>query len=92
VHETVELINMAKGISYTKAHHLATQAEKAYCEDHGINWDEYNEGYHLKLRKIEHRGPTLKDPEDMFNGAGGDTEKGLIDEEGKALDVHIGNR
>jgi hypothetical protein len=91
LHETVELINMAEGISYTKAHHLATQAEKAYCKEHGISWDEYNNGYHLKLRKIEHRGAKLKDPVDMFNGAGGDTEKGLIDEEGKALDIRNGD-
>jgi hypothetical protein len=87
VHETVELKNMAKGISYVKAHRLATKAEKTYCEENGIIWSEYNNGYHLQLQKIEHRGPTVKDPEDMFNGAGGETEKGLIDEEGKALQI-----
>lgn len=85
LHETVELKKMAEGMSYTKAHLLATQEEKKYCEKYKISWDEYNSGYHLKLRKIEHRSPMPKDPEDMFYGANGETEKGLVDIEGKTL-------
>jgi hypothetical protein len=85
LHETVELMHMAKGMRYTEAHHLATQAEKDYCKEHRISWDEYNNGYHLALRKLEHRDPNLKDPDDMFYGDKGETEKDLIDKEGKAL-------
>jgi hypothetical protein len=76
--ETVELKKMAEGMSYSKAHLLATQEEKRYCEKYKISWDEYNNGYHLKLRKIEHRNPVPKDPVDMFYGDNGETEKGLV--------------
>jgi hypothetical protein len=92
LHETIELMHMAKGTSYTKAHHLATQAEKDYCKEHGVSWDEYNNGYHLMLRKLEHRDPVPKDPDDMFYGDQGESEKDLIDEEGKALVIHDGQR
>jgi len=88
LHETVELMHMANGMSYPKAHHLATQAEKDYCKEHGISWDEYDNGYHSKLRKLEHRDPTPKDPDDMFYGDEGETEKDLIDKEGKPLVIH----
>ena len=91
LHETVELKHMAKGMRYPEAHHLATQAEKDYCREHGISWDEYNNGYHLALRKLEHRDPNLKDPDDMFYGDKGETEKDLIDKEGKALVITTTN-
>ena len=91
LHETVELMHMAKGMRYPKAHRLATQAEEDYCKEQGISWDEYNNGYHLKLRKLEHRDPNPRNPDDMFYGYKGETEKDLIDQEGKALVIHNDN-